>query len=84
MKRIQLFEFEDQSWFPDWMRSSLTKLIEVLLRLTGLTEATTHLVKSKLKELNTQKLVDLGAGAGGVMIDVYQGLKKTMTLRIFN
>ncbi|PHR42441.1 MAG: hypothetical protein COA32_17480 [Fluviicola sp.] len=81
MKRIQLFEFEDQSWFPDWMRSSLTKLIEVLLRLTGLTEATTHLVKSKLKELNTQKLVDLGAGAGGVMIDVYQGLKKDDDLK---
>jgi hypothetical protein len=76
MKRIQLFEFEDQSWFPNWMRSSLTKLIKVLLRLTGLEDDATLLVKSKLKELNTQQLVDLGSGAGGVMIDVYQGLKK--------
>ena len=81
MKRIQLFEFEDQSWFPDFMRSSLTKLIKVLLRLTGLAESATHLVKSKLKELNTQKLVDLGSGAGGVMIDVYQGLKKDNDLK---
>jgi hypothetical protein len=75
MKRIQLFEFEDQPWFPGWMRSALTKLIKVLLRMTGLAETATSLVKSKLQELNTSKLVDLGSGAGGVMIDVYQRLK---------
>lgn len=76
MKRIQLFELEDQSWFPDWMRSAITKLIKVLLKMTGLADAATILVKSKLKELKTEKLVDLGSGAGGVMIDVYQQLKK--------
>lgn len=81
MKRIQLFEFEDQSWFPDSMRSSITKLIKVLLRLTGLAESASHLVKSKLKELNTQQLVDLGSGAGGVMIDVYQKLKEDDELK---
>lgn len=76
MKRIQLFEFEDQSWFPGWMRSAITKLIKVLLRMTGLADAATVLVKSKLEELNTSELVDLGSGAGGVMIDVYHRLKK--------
>tara|TARA_B100000508_G_scaffold75230_1_gene58671 strand:- start:145262 stop:146068 length:807 start_codon:yes stop_codon:yes gene_type:complete len=77
MKRIQLFEFEDQSWFPSWMRTSLNRLIRVLLNKMGITESASTLINQKLKESNSNQVVDLGSGAGGVMIDVFKNLKAT-------
>jgi len=32
MKRIHLFEFEDFSWFPNWLRVRMTRLIVVMHR----------------------------------------------------
>ncbi|MDX1652985.1 MAG: hypothetical protein R3277_10865 [Brumimicrobium sp.] len=76
MKRVQLFEFEDQSWFPDFFRSSLTRLLSFLLRLMNLKKPVAELLKAKLKEIDTQHIVDLGSGAGGVMIDVFREIKQ--------
>ena len=47
MKRAQLFEFEDQKWFPNSMRIALTKLIVVLLKMIG----TDKLLAEKLKNV---------------------------------
>ena len=32
MKRVEVMEFEDQSWFPSWLRSCMTNNIVVMAR----------------------------------------------------
>lgn len=71
MKRAALFEFEDQRWFPDWMRISLTRLIQVLHRLMKFDVTLARVLDEKLKVVNATSVVDLGSGAGGAMTDVF-------------
>lgn len=75
MKRVQLFEFEDQSWFPDWMRVSLTRLILVLHKMVGFSDMLSTILDNKIRRLDSNTIVDLGSGAGGPMIDVFKTLK---------
>lgn len=75
MKRIQLFEFEDQPWFPAWMRIALTRVIRVLMKMMGTTKLSAKLIKEKMNECEASQIVDLGSGAGGVMIDVFEEMK---------
>jgi hypothetical protein len=76
MKRIQLFEFEDFNWFPDWTRSSLTKLIVILHNMMGLGDVVATLIAKTLKDQNLSSIVDLGSGAGGPMPEVVNILQE--------
>lgn len=80
MKRVQLFEFEDLSWFPNWMRASLTKLLNIMNKLMGLRDVVAQLVATILKEQKLTSIVDLGSGAGGVMPDVLKSLQENHDL----
>lgn len=70
MKRIQLFEFEDQEWFPSWLRICMTKLIMVLHRLLGIGEILANLIAHTLIKTKATQIVDLGSGSGGAMPEV--------------
>ena len=76
MKRIQLFEFEDYKWFPSWLRTCMTNLIMVLLKMMGTSEALAYLMARVLKEKGLSKIVDLGSGSGGAMPEVLKALHK--------
>lgn len=88
MKRIHLFEIEDFNWFPGWLRACLTRLIVIMHRALGTSEALAELVARALKESNTSNIIDLCSGSGGPMIDVvrilrerpgFEGIKLTLT-----
>lgn len=36
MRRLHLFELEDQAWFPTWMRDAGTAYISKIVELTGM------------------------------------------------
>ena len=74
MKRIQLFEFEDFSWFPKSIRSCMTNLIVVFHKMTGTREVVQSLLDKVLKKNNDRQLVDLGSGSGGIMPEVLAGI----------
>lgn len=74
MKRIQLFEFEDYNWFPNWMRACMTNLIVVLHKMMGVSEVLSYLITRVLKEKNLSKIIDLGSGSGGAMPEVLKDL----------
>lgn len=76
MKRIQLFEFEDQAWFPDRFRIALTKLIAVLHKITGLSDIVVHELRQILQITGEKEIIDLGSGAGGPMPKVFEQLKE--------
>jgi len=70
MKRIQLFEFEDFSWFPAPIRVGMTNLIMVLHRMLGTSNVLSNLLLQLRKRHHFTQIVDLGSGSGGAMPDV--------------
>lgn len=76
MRRVNIPELEDQRWFPSWLRTSMTNLIVVMSRLIGADEALTTLVSRILKEQRMTQVVDLGSGAGGVMPEVIERVRR--------
>ncbi|WP_437585571.1 hypothetical protein [Sorangium sp. So ce1000] len=88
MKRIHLFELEDFSWFPGWLRACMTRLIMVMHRALGTSEALAELVARALSESSTSNIIDLCSGSGGPMVDVvrilrerpgFEGIQLTLT-----
>jgi hypothetical protein len=75
MKRIQLFEFEDQNWFPNNIRIGLTRLIMVLHKMLGLADVLSERIGHALTKSENSTIVDLGSGAGGAMPDVLELVK---------
>lgn len=76
MKRIQLFEFEDFHWLPSFIRSSITNLLALLLKMLKTKDVITNLIVDIKKQHDFNQIVDLGSGSGGVMIDVIEEINK--------
>ena len=74
MKRIQLFEFEDFSWFPKIFRTSMTHLIVVFHKMTGTPAVIGSLIKELRAKLGFDQIVDIGSGSGGAMPLVLEDL----------
>ncbi len=81
MKRIQLFEFEDYSWFPNWLRQCMTNLIVVFHKMMGVSEVLAYLMARVLKVKNLSKIIDLGSGSGGAMPEVLSALHEMDDLK---
>ncbi|WP_323789381.1 hypothetical protein [Psychroserpens sp.] len=74
MKRLELFEFEDYSWLPKFVRSSITNLILILHRFMGTSEVIASLILEIKKKSEFSQIIDLGSGSGGPMLDVIHRL----------
>lgn len=74
MKRIDLFEFEDLPWFPNWMRICLTRLIVVMHKILNTSDDLVPLIKRALDHSDKNIIVDLCSGSGGPMIEVFKKL----------
>lgn len=65
MARIHLFEWEDQLWFPSFLRNYMTDFLEFVSHASKLHRG----VPSKLAEVmmssNKNHILDLGSGGGG-------------------
>jgi hypothetical protein len=75
MKRIHLFEFEDFSWFPNWLRQCLTRMMVVMHKLLHTSEEMAGLVDRALKHAESNTIIDLCSGSGGPMPEVLNILK---------
>lgn len=76
MKRIHLFEFEDLSWFPNWLRIALTRLINVMHQLLKSDDELVKLLDPLLTKTNSNRIIDLCSGSGGPMPNVVERLDK--------
>ncbi len=76
MKRIQLFEFTDQAWYPQLFRHMQTDYLQFVT-----TRGTGHrnlipLFQRALEHAGTRRIIDLCSGAGGPWMRLYAYLKE--------
>ncbi len=72
MKRLELFEFEDQSWLPMTIRTGVTNLLVVFHRMMGTADTLALLINKARKSIDFDQVVDLGSGSGGAMIECFK------------
>ncbi len=74
MKRYRFFEFEDYSWFPNVLRSGMLDYLRFLIRLLRVYQSVTPLLLEVLEKTGENRIVDLGSGGGGPVVQVQQNL----------
>lgn len=77
MKRIHLFEFEDQSWFPSFLRNYGTDFLQFLSNATKMYKPIVPLLNSLIKKTGQSQIIDLGSGGGGGLLWLNEELKKS-------
>jgi hypothetical protein len=65
LRRIQLFEIEDQTWCPRFLRMLMTDYLEFATGVTRPYEAVIPRLARVLRENGSTRVVDLGSGGGG-------------------
>lgn len=76
MGRIHLFEFEDQKWFPDFLRNYMTDFLQYLSNKAKIYKPIIPIIKKGLNKSGTNQIIDLGSGGGGGLIWLNSELKK--------
>ncbi len=75
--KFRAFEFEDQPWFPGYIRDSMTDYLRFLFRMLKLYYPVLPVLKDALTKSNTNKIIDLCSGSGGTIEIIYENLKQT-------
>lgn len=65
LPRFQLFEFNDASWAPPVLRSTLVEALSRAIRWGGLLDGVVEPLARCLRDAGTSKVLDLCSGAGG-------------------
>lgn len=75
MKRIHLFELEDQSWFPNPVRKGITDVLQFLANLIDLYKNMIPVISRLIEKSGESRIIDLGSGGGGGIEKIYLHLK---------
>ncbi|MTI29499.1 hypothetical protein [Xanthovirga aplysinae] len=65
MKRIHLFEFEDLSWFPSFLRNYGTDFLQFMANFFDIYPGIVPILKKGLEKGETLHILDLASGGGG-------------------
>lgn len=76
MKRIHLFELEDQRWFPGFLRNYGTDYLGFVSEKTGIFKPAVPLLEKGLKLSGKSKIIELGSGSGGGILQLNSRLKQ--------
>ena len=76
MGRIHAFEWEDQPWFPGFLRNYMTDFLQFLTNKTNMFVPVIPEIISLLEKTGTSTIIDLGSGGGGGLLSLNQELVK--------
>jgi hypothetical protein len=62
---LRLFEIHEQPWFPQSLRDQFVDGLQMILEVTNTYQPIAHLLRKRLEECGSQRVVDLCSGAGG-------------------
>ena len=68
MKRLHLFEWEDQAFFPSFLRNYGTDFIDFLAEKTQLYKDVLPIMAKALSKSGSSQIIDLGSGSGGGLL----------------
>ena len=77
MKRVEVFEFEDFYWFPSSIRTCMTNLIVVFLKLMGTPKVIGNIIHQAKEKIGFKNIVDMGSGSGSGMMLAVQEYNRT-------
>ena len=75
MRRLNLFEFGDQQWFPQVLRDAETAYLAVAYRLLPLARCWAERISTVLDPGEAAEIVDLCSGSGGAMPSIIAELE---------
>lgn len=78
--RLHLFEFEDQPWFPEVIRSGGTDYLRYFLNYTELYRPCIPLIADTLKTIHEDRILDLCSGGGGYIESLSEGLDPNISI----
>lgn len=83
MKRKHLFEFEDQKWFPSFLRNYMTDFLEFLANKAKVYQPVIDEIHEMLEQSNQNQIIDMGSGSGGGLVWLAEELRsKNKELKI--
>jgi len=74
VKRLHLFELEDQPWFPATIRDLATDYLQFIQTRWRLDRAMTPLIRRVLEQGKTNRIVDLCSGGSGPLLLLVEDL----------
>ncbi len=74
LPRLQLFELEDQAWFPPAIRDLATDYLVFMETRFALHEPVVPILSDLLRKLRIDHVVDLCSGGGGPVLPVHEAL----------
>src|SRR5437879_1164973 len=75
MRRLHLFEFGDQPWFPQLLRDAETAYLAVAYRLLPLGRLWAEKISTVLHAGEPAEILDLCSGSGGAMPSIVKELE---------
>jgi len=76
MKRIHLFEFEDQWWFPGVLREGITDYLQYAANRIDPYLSIIPVIKKGIQKSGSNLIIDICSGGGGGIMKIYQHLKE--------
>ncbi len=77
MKRLHLFEIEDQAWCPEWLREGITGYLRFTLQVIRPYAPLLPRLTSAMREANEREILDLCSGSGGSWPHLLPALQKS-------
>jgi len=65
MKRLHLFEFEDLSWFPKFLRNYLTDFLQSVSNRFDIYRPVVPILQKGLEKSKIPQIIDIASGGGG-------------------
>src|ERR1700693_5606394 len=75
MRRLQLIEFHEQSWFPSSLRDEVTDALQFGMNLLNSYTPITPLLQRVLDSTRSRTIVDLCSGGGGPWLTLFRKLQ---------
>jgi hypothetical protein len=63
--RLRLFEIHEQPWFPQFLRDQFVDGLQMILEVTKTYQPIAQLLRKRLEECGSERVLDLCSGAGG-------------------
>ena len=76
VRRLHLFEFEDQPWLPHRWRDLLTELLAFQITRCAIYEPAVAPLQKALEASGCRRIIDLGSGAGGTALQMQKRLRQ--------